>query len=79
MKIKTKLIGLLIIAAIIVVLAFIFTNDYEKQVAKPVDVKPEPTPAINSTDIVNPMPDEFLFKNRNNLFEFGLPKSELIK
>lgn len=79
MKIKTKLIGLLIIAAIIVVLAFIFTNDYEKQIAEPTDVKPESTPTVKSTDINTSLPDEFLFKNRTNLFEFGLPKSELIK
>lgn len=79
MKIKTKLIGLLIIAAIVVVLAFIFTNDYEKQIAESTDVKPESTPTVKSTDINTSIPDEFLFKNRNNLFEFGLPKSELIK
>ena len=78
MKIKLNF-GLIIIVAIIVILAFMLINDYEKQVAKPVDIKPEPAPTVNSTDIVNPTPDEFLFKNRNNLFEFGLPKSELIK
>ena len=79
MKIKTKLIGLLIIAAIVVVLAFIFTNDYEKQIAEPIDVKPESTPTVKSTDINTSIQDEFLFKNRTNLFEFELPKSELIK